>query len=606
MTDWNSANAYYSFRLNETSEKFVRILNTTTALESRLLIDNLNITDYQPSDEHSWLAYNAMITPAETDKLRDTDWNLKGAYLNSNAVDDVLAAMSPLDSDTPFVQSGYLRDGLGDISFWYRRWDAAMTPNILLKVAPTAETPAQQWVTIASIPAVTNNEFQYFQHAVYDTENHFLRIYGDDAAGIGGRVCLDDILVTAPFGAEVTIDNLTLDPPIPLPTNTVHIEADITELFLGPSNVTMKAYYRLGDGDWGTWQGLNEAPMVPVASNGLVVTYRTVDPLPARPIDALVQYYVAADYDGLFSHKTSPNNYRDFTAPDWHFPVDLNTGLMNTNPYYYVFSCLPGQAWINEVSYFNSTFYDENYEFVEIAGQGGINVGTWRIELVQTDETLYDHVEFPGNRLVPVETNGFGFIVYGDAGVPGVDYVFTNVLQANMAQNGGIRLVRSMGAYDEMLCYGNSGAAYSMTNLGYTHIGHKSDTFSNSGLFREGEGGGATNFTWTYRTGYGTEFRTASAINIDQTLEEYTPPPPVIEILITGQWETGSQVWLVFNCNATYDIQPVPWYSTNLLQSNDWWQASGVSYSHTDGVYTQSMDAPPGSPAYYKVKGTGQ
>ena len=64
----------------------------------------------------------------------------------------------------------------------------------------------------------------------------------------------------------------------------------------------------------------------------------------------------------------------------------------------------------------------------------------------------------------------------------------------------------------------------------------------------------------------------------------------------------SNQIWLVFTSGATYDIQPEPWYSTNLMNSNGWHKATGASYTYNNGVYTQKFDKVTNSTIhFYKI-----
>ncbi len=86
--------------------------------------------------------------------------------------------------------------------------------------------------------------------------------------------------------------------------------------------------------------------MQKLSTEGNIVTYQTTVPLEAggHDIDTVVQYYVQADFDGFFSNKSSPVNHKEFSNPEWYWPVDLNTNQPYQTPYYVVFSCLPGEV----------------------------------------------------------------------------------------------------------------------------------------------------------------------------------------------------------------------------------------------------------------------
>ena len=70
------------------------------------------------------------------------------------------------------------------------------------------------------------------------------------------------------------------------------------------------------------------------------------------------------------------------------------------------------------------------------------------------------------------KTNGWGFFVWGDAGVANVNQVFLDVKQGNVPLNAGFHLYRSCGALEQKLCWGTS-AKNALEPLGYRYAGNK-------------------------------------------------------------------------------------------------------------------------------------
>ena len=76
-------------------------------------------------------------------------------------------------------------------------------------------------------------------------------------------------------------------------------------------------------------------------------------------------------------------------------------------------------------------------------------------------------------------------------------------------------------------------------------------------------------------------------------------------ITITDLWLTDTKVWLTFTCNHTNEIEPTPWYSTNLMITNGWLEGTGASNTYSDGgIYTQRFDRLVGPIFFYRVIGS--
>jgi len=597
-TDWMSAQSYVECNVNQAGTKYVRIVHTSTNQAACLLLDDISLTDYLAFDDFTWEAYNALITHSQTNRLLPIAGNVKGAYLNKDGTTGIAPGASPYTNDMPYIQTAFLTNGIGEVSFWYRNWGGGYPPAaFLIKAAPTPTNPPSTWKTLYAVSNINNETFRLFSMSFYEPTNRYLRICCQTAAG--GRLCLDDVLVTAPYAADLKLRNLRTDPVIPLNTNQVHVSVDLYDFTLQPIITNVTLYYRTGISPWGSWPAPYSIPMMLVATNAGYRTYRTATPIPAKAVDTIVQYNVQVAFYGLFSDKTSPKRCTTFVNPSWYYPVDLNEGKSELTPYYIVFSCLPGAVWINEVNYKYRSDESTN-EYVEICGPAGVQIKDWRIELVDTLGERYDYCVIT-NFYIPHFTNGFGFIVFGDPEVRNVNYVFTNPVSQNLQQNGGVRLVRSMGAYEQRLCYGASGAA--MTNMGYQYIGEKNTSLARSPLYLQGTGSTYSNFTWTYTVGgiWYSPGRTNAGQNL---LGTYVPPPEPVFIVIQSFTPGPSTNWLVFGVSgASGPISAAPIYSTNLL-SGLWYAVTNVSTAVSGNVYTQWWRAATSSPVYFYAVST--
>lgn len=107
--------------------------------------------------------------------------------------------------------------------------------------------------------------------------------------------------------------------------------------------------------------------------------------------NSLVRYtawavYQSAESDDWFATQIEPGTYTDFP---WYFPRSLNAeiqaladeaGLTATmfSPYYWVYSCAPGEVFINEFNLLDFTGTRES-RFVELCAPAGLDIGAWQV-----------------------------------------------------------------------------------------------------------------------------------------------------------------------------------------------------------------------------------
>ncbi len=607
VQSWDDPASLFVYNIRTNESMFVRVRNVSTTnngADAVVLFDNAYISDFSAKDDFTWTAYNALITGKETDKLWNRAGNIKGGYLNDSVSNNVAPLQVPLNEDKPYIQSGYLKDGIGEISFWYRAWDSNTKPTLRIKLAPTKETPANEWTELTSLPEISTTEFIQYQTAIYDTDNHYVRFYNDTSATDAGRICLEDIIITAPFGADVIMQGISISPQIPLKDDPVYITADVARTFLNPSNITLTAYWRSGTtNNWGTWKHDNPLPMEFIGDSEKepLGKWRTISPIPAQPVDTLVQYYVEASFEGVFSDRASPKDERGFTNPDWYYPVNLNSGTVNTNPYYYVFSCMPGRVWLNEINLIDGLFSGiPTTQYIEVAGISGADISKWKISVFDNRFVTQDVYSVTDGTILPNHQDGYGFWIVGDSNMGNnADMYLTNELPTD---SGGIRLYRSMGALEDGIAFGDQTMTNDPNNR-LVFVGYDDNFFNANPVSLIGTGSNRTDFASRANWVNNKQF-TPMAMNDGQTLVNGSAP--VIQIQITGISEHGSQIWLVFNTDATYDIQPTPWVSTNLLNSSGWTQATGVTYEYNNGIYTQKFDKVSSPVQFYKVTGINQ
>jgi hypothetical protein len=528
-------------------------------------------------------------------------------YLNSNNIANINFSdptNAPDTNATAYLLSPKLTFGVGEISFWYRNWAtsspraASLYIQTSIKDLPIA-TNAADWNTVTVLSNIVNTaDYQYLQLAFYDRTSQWVRIYNDISTNVG-RACLDDVLITAPMASSFAMSNLTVSPLIPLYTNTVDVMVDIYQLFLNPTNITLTALYGTSTNYAGlTNATLTSRPMTCIDTNptapGRWYRYKTSTPIPTNAIDTFVSYGAKATWEGLNAQVASPITNSQFaTSPIWYNP--LHRIYTNNIAYYIVYSCPVGAVWINE---FNCDFYTTPLnQFVELCGKAGIPIGNWRLQMLNNSAAIVGSYQITNSFTLPNNTNGFGFYVFGDSDVTLRNQLLTN----SIPTSGGLRLVRSCGAYEYALAYSDSpGNLSTLISTGFVDIG----TYDNPNwdpdysVALADTGSNYTNFSWNW----GLSTLTPQSINDYQTLVGINQnlPPPVITI---WSFRVNTNVWI--ECTKTSGWYNTPWYSTNLLYTNLWATMSPFTNIPNASNDVLSFTKPTNSPVYfYKVVST--
>lgn len=604
-TNWQS----YELILNTNAAMYLRVRHTSTNQNSVLALDSCVVTDYAPRDERTWTVYNALITYTEDarefEPLAVPPESYRTCYLNNHPSNGVLPGRV-LNNSRPYLQSPRLPRGVGGLRFWYRNWETTGNPAGRLHLYWTdsdqpESTPFTNWNYLGTLGPFTNTLYRQFITNVYEGTAKYLRFYTETTGA--ARVCLDNVLITEPMGASFDVDYLRTIPEVPLTNQEVRFEARLSNFFYNPSNFDVRVYYTVGSNLWATWTPTLWVPLLPVASNAGTLTYRTPEGfgIAPKPLDSVVQYFLSVAYQGLFAEKNSPRVHKRFSNPSWYEPVNLNAGKTNTNPYYFVFSCSTNDVWINEVNY-EYWWAGINNEYVEICGKAGVHVRDWSVQLCEPFEPYAPYAIYRITNITTLSsaTNGFGFWLVGDVGVSGTDAVFTHTPDGtrHLRDPGGIRLVRSMGAYVHSVSYGDPDP----NMQGFEYIGHKDDFFTDSPLFMSGTGPAREAFSWAYVAQSG--YLTPRAPNVDQLLLGPNAPPPEVEIRVLRMGVGSTNLWLAFTGTNTMST-PVVWYSTNLLSPGSWARITNSTFTYGGGVYTQWFTPPTNWPGvFFRVVAT--
>ena len=150
----------------------------------------------------------------------------------------------PGASTNAYLRSPLLTNGVGDISFWYRKWGTNGAPSGSLTVQIASNPASTGWTTIATISNITQTTYSFVNIPWSDLNNQAVRIL-NNASGSNSRVSLDEVVVAAP-GAAVRSANLATVPATPGILDAVNIGIDlIPNAFATITNVVL--WYRGSD-----------------------------------------------------------------------------------------------------------------------------------------------------------------------------------------------------------------------------------------------------------------------------------------------------------------------------------------------------------------------
>jgi len=598
----------------------MRIRNASTNAAAGILLDNIAITEPAPINDFTWWGYNVLVTGKQTNapsRLAPIAGNIKGAYLNnaiSNAPSDGTQGTAGISytSYYPFVQSAYLPDGVGEISFWYRAWNS--TPSTIEIVTATNRyLPEPQWTVLTNVP-VANTTFTYFSRYFHDTDSRYVKLRVNTSVGTPGRVAIDDLRISAPFASDLRLSNLRLIPEIPRFSDSVFVSVQADQFFFNPLINSMRLFFKAGTNQWGDHSGSAVYNMALVDADDGVLTYQTLDAIPPTAVDSVVQYQVEVAFDGFFSQYSSPKRYTSFANPYHYWPVDLNRDQPLRTPYYFSFSSLPGQVWINEFNIADFSTW-QNYpagQFIEIAGKGNVSLSKWRMDIINPDFTTNATYAFTNGTVIGSASNAYGYIVFGQSDITGRDRSLTN----DLPYSGGIQLVRSMGAIDQQVSYddwfGTGGYQMSLSpDHRFVYAGVDDDYFD-AAMTLIGTGSNMTNFVWWAPTDEDNDMPLSiGESNYRQTLIPWpdTSPDPEDErytgtAYIDRAWRSGTQVIMEVSTQSE-NLTPVPWYATNLVNVT-WFPVPSPSWSRTGTLYNVSFPAITNTPrVFYAITVTG-
>ena len=580
-------------------------LKNTTPTPGALLLKNFTADGFATTND--WYLNNGNVdymSPAPP--LSTRQFYIGACFLNSNYVDDVSTGLTnkPNTNVPTCIKSPALSEGIGEISFWYRNWaltnTVAKPACILIQKSSTGGNTSNEWTTITTIAGITNtSDYLYYRTDLYDTSAHYVRICNDFTYSTNvGRICLDDILITAPWASSLALTNLFINPQIPLYSERVDVGVDVCNLFYQPAEIVVSAYYAYGT----NYNSMTSAlaaylPMscisTSMTSTGPRYRYQTQGGvnIPTKASDTFVRYGVSASFTGYHTEATSPKVIKQFTTtPSWYAPLPALYGT--STAFYVVFSCPTGSVWFNEFNIKDYVDYGDPYgkQYIELCGKAGTDIQNWLIQIRNSSALTQAVYSVTTNTTFGNSANGYGFWVLGTVNVGSRSQILTN----RFSDVGGFRLMRPSGIIIDSLSYATSYDTIStiLTNQGFPYVGFDDDYWYEASVELQG-----TNGTFNWVRGQSDYILTPGLINNLQFFINSANEPT---ILIYAFSINSSNVSI--ECSRASNWYPAPWYSTNLLSSNLWSAVSGASLSTNATNYVIRFTPLPNmSPVFYKV-----
>jgi hypothetical protein len=562
-----------------------------TAPNAEFKIDNLIVRDYPEKDVNTtWEAYNALITEAQTSRAYEpTQPGAQTAFLNNHPTNGV-AQPGRLGEHQPYIQTPKVGTGIGEITFWYRVWDTNSSAVISLQVAKDEGGP---WKSLTNIVvASTDTNYLFFSNdTIYEPEYTILRIYGSTNAPYN-RVCLDNVLMAESVRPSYVIQTVSLLPAQPLVGEGAGLKVDIGYFIMNPTNIRVYASTFIGTNTWGytNWWSTAYTKIELTNSPGAPRVFQTptnvfLPNTATTAVDDVVQFFVWGDYGGIDTNHPIVLGTNAFVNPTWYFPADLNAvtpyqesglpalGSLGWSPYYYVYSCPPGSVWVNELRY-DPDGSAPNTEFIEIVGPAGAALGRWTLQMVgYNNEVMKTSVITNGFVLKPA-TNGWGFLLWGDPAMSiyGNDVLFDgwSDVDPDMLSDGGVRLMRSNGAWEDRVAWGFS--ADMANTYGYPYAGSGPALSLRSA---------STNCNWPKAGDFiwGTRDPTPYASNTDQNLLVSSEYPIIASIIYSAIGPHGVHS---LGPNVVESVAIAPGGSTNIIYTaNEWYR---IGTMQTNGV----------------------
>lgn len=308
-----------------TSSNIILYTSTTGAYLFSLNETNLNYSVIPCAYENfnSWTSttYNAFGT--YTNPV--TGWTLvSGNSSNDAAIILEGTGRSAVVETNGWIQTPYLSNGVGQISFWYRNWPTNGAPAGKF-IVQSSDSTATNWITLGTVTNIVSTNYLFCSVGASDPASKYVRIQNSQTTA-AARLCFDEVAV-APPGAGVSGISTT-------PTNATIVEPITIAITLTPFNgasiSSVTGWYRVGTN--GTWESGQMT-----STDG--VHYALSAPIVGVPAGSL-QYAVLCSYSGF--QASSPIF---FPASGTNTPTSVTVSEPDYNRKEYFDTNWPGAPW---------------------------------------------------------------------------------------------------------------------------------------------------------------------------------------------------------------------------------------------------------------------
>ncbi len=336
-----------------------------------------------------------------------------------------------------------------------------------------------------------------------------------------GRVHFDQVVVTDPLLPGFRISDVTFSeiPSVaineqnrfgtqPLEGSPVYVTAALDRILLNPKNIRLYFSYvyarpetnSVGQlswpantvaAQWGTEKWLTFDP-APESASASGLTVYTMELTRVRPEDYIwhsetgitgplsrdlkpsdiVQYSVWATYTDSAGAPVDKRIYFDAYAyhrPPWYYPRDFNSDkelkAFGTAPYFWVYSCPPGEVFFNEFDLMDE--YGQSSagyaQFVELCAPAGISLKGWKLDQIDSSYEALRASSFTitNENLIASYTTkagvdlNRGFFVLGNGPALKREGKINYVIDDSWSTSppGGFKLYRDNGAYEQGITY---------------------------------------------------------------------------------------------------------------------------------------------------------
>ena len=345
-TTWGDANQsvtnipLYGFAAPTTSNTIT--LNTTNNGSYLFAFNETNLEYSVRSctyeNFNTWTNLNASTNTPSTNS---TGWALVSGN-TSNDTSRIFSGTgrSAIIETNGWLQTPYLSNGVGQVSFWYRNWSTTGAPTGKFQIQVSSDATTWNNLVNAAVSNIVSTNYIFCSVAANDGANKYVRILNTNTTT---RLCLDEVVIAQP-GAYIIATNLGTTPANPTYMDTITLSVDLAP-YNGASITNAVMWYRIGDaGIWVSGTMTNTGGthyILPTPLTGLPVgnLYCTVQPFfsgfqanptffPTGGTNSPTTNSITAPGDNLF--ETFDTNWPTFAAPGVSTNMLVNNWLVTS------------------------------------------------------------------------------------------------------------------------------------------------------------------------------------------------------------------------------------------------------------------------------------